>query len=208
MGLGFGIHSLNMLMRTAAQFCQFLAVYPNPCDEPRRSKLKAASEVHGRYRLTHEIFNQKRVEKAGTHRSRNAVKRLGIEAEKTLLKGKYEGTLDTLRSIDGEGQHPTTLRIAGEATWAKAKDTRSKSDFRKAASLFRDSMKGNSKDKRTSTQYNNLLNEMQDARISETVFPRLVRDGTPTLSWRVCIWSRFVVDPCGSIGSQRPESRW
>ena len=73
-------------------------------------------------------------------------------AEKTLLKGKYEGALDTLRSIDGEGQHPTTLRIAGEATWAKAKDTRSKSDYRKAASLFRDSMKGNSKDKRTNTQ--------------------------------------------------------
>ncbi|MDE0858322.1 MAG: peptidylprolyl isomerase [Candidatus Poseidoniaceae archaeon] len=103
-------------------------------------------------------------------------------AEKTLLKGKYEGALDTLRSIDGEGQHPTTLRIAGEATWAKAKDTRSKSDYRKAASLFRDSMKGNSKDKRTNTQYNDLLNEMQDARISETVFPRLARDGTPTLA--------------------------
>jgi cyclophilin family peptidyl-prolyl cis-trans isomerase len=104
------------------------------------------------------------------------------KAEKSLAKGKYEGALESLRSIDASGEHPTTLRIAGEATWAKAKDTRSKSDYRNAASLFRDSLKGNPKDKRTSTMYNNLRNEMQDAGISETAFPPLVKDGTPTVA--------------------------
>ena len=104
------------------------------------------------------------------------------KAEKSLAKGKYEGALESLRSIDPSGEHPTTLRIAGEATWAKAKDTRSKSDYRNAASLFRDSLKGNSKDKRTGTMYNNLRNEMQDAGISETAFPPLVKDGTPTVA--------------------------
>ena len=93
------------------------------------------------------------------------------KAEKSLAKGKYEGALESLRSIDPSGEHPTTLRIAGEATWAKAKDTRSKSDYRNAASVFRDSLKGNPKDKRTGTMYNNLRNEMQDAGISETAFP-------------------------------------
>ena len=52
------------------------------------------------------------------------------KAEKSLAKGKYEGALESLRSIDASGEHPTTLRIAGEATLAKAKDTRSKSDYR------------------------------------------------------------------------------
>ena len=104
------------------------------------------------------------------------------KAEKSLVKGKYEGALDSLRTVDPSGEHPTTLRIAGEATWAKAKDTHSKSDYRAAAGLFRDSLKGNSNDKRTNTLYNNLRNEMQDARISETTFPPLVRDGTPTVA--------------------------
>ena len=45
------------------------------------------------------------------------------KAEKSLVKGKYEGALDSLRTVDPSGEHPTTLRIAGEATWAKAKDT-------------------------------------------------------------------------------------
>ena len=62
------------------------------------------------------------------------------KAEKSLTKGKYEGALDALRTVDPSGEHPTTLRIAGEATWAKAKVTHSKSDYRAAASLFRDSL--------------------------------------------------------------------
>ena len=128
------------------------------------------------------------------------------KAEKTLLKGKYEGALDTLRSIDGEGQHPTTLRIAAEATWAKAKDTRSSSDYRKAAGLFRDSMKGNSSDKRTNTQYNNLLNEMQDARISETVFPRMVRDGTPTLAGVFAFGTAFLLVLAGIAALGQPQA--
>jgi cyclophilin family peptidyl-prolyl cis-trans isomerase len=115
------------------------------------------------------------------------------KAEKSLTKGKYEGALDLLRDVDSKGQHPTTLRIAGEATWAKAKVTRSKSDFRNAASLFRDSIKANPKDKRASTQYNSLLNEMQDARISETVFPPMARNGTPTLAGIVTVFSGLLV---------------
>lgn len=114
-------------------------------------------------------------------------------AEKTLLKGKYAGALEILRSVDGEGHHPTTLRIAAEATWAKAKDTRSKSDYRKAAALFRDSIKANPKDKKTSTSYNNLLNELQDARISETVFPPLARNGTPTMAGIITVFSGLLI---------------
>ena len=127
------------------------------------------------------------------------------KAEKSLVKGRYLGALTSLRTIDAQGQHPTTLRIAGEATWAKAKDTRSKSDYRAAASLFRDSIKGNPNDKRTNTKYNDLLNEMQDARISETALPKLVRDGTPTVAGMFAFGAGLLLVLAGiSVLSQPP----
>ena len=41
-------------------------------------------------------------------------------------------------------------------------------------------MKINPRDKQANAQYNQLLNEMQDKRISQTIIPRLINDGTPT----------------------------
>lgn len=102
------------------------------------------------------------------------------EAEKLLDKGKYEEALSLLRKADADGKEATTLRLAGKAMHMKAQKTDSAADFRKAASLLRDSVKVNPRDKQANAQYNQLLNEMQDKRISQTAFPRLVNDGTPT----------------------------
>jgi cyclophilin family peptidyl-prolyl cis-trans isomerase len=104
------------------------------------------------------------------------------KAEKLITKGKAEGALLELRQIDANGTHPTTLRIAGEATWAIAKSNRNKSEYRKAASLLKESVKNAPSDKKSNTSYNNLLNEMQDLGFSEATFPRLLNDGTPTLA--------------------------
>ncbi len=108
-------------------------------------------------------------------------------AEKMLSKGNSSGCLEKLREIDGKGEHGTTLRIAGQATWEIAKDKNSRTDYRKAASLLRDSVKMEPRNKKHNTIYNNLLNEMQEKGIKETTLPRLVNDGTPTLMGIVAI---------------------
>ncbi len=115
------------------------------------------------------------------------------KAEKLITSGKAEGALLELREVDGEGSHPTTLRIAGEATWAIAKGKRSKPDYRKAASLLRDSVKKAPKDKKANSSYNDVLNEMQDLGFSETSFPRLINDGTPTLAGMVAMGMALVL---------------
>ena len=102
------------------------------------------------------------------------------EAEKLLDKGKYEEALSILRQVDADGKEATTLRLAGKAMHVKAGKTGSSSDYRKSASLYRDAVKINPRDKQANAQYNQLLNEMQDMRISQTIFPRLVNEGTPT----------------------------
>jgi len=102
------------------------------------------------------------------------------QAEKLLDKGKTEGALDLLRKVDPDGKEATTLRIAGKAMHMKATKNNSHSDYRKAANLLRDAVKLNPRDKQSNAQYNQLLNEMQDKRISQTIFPRLINDGTPT----------------------------
>ena len=47
-------------------------------------------------------------------------------AEKLLKSGDAEGCLAALRKVDPQGENATTLRIAGEATWALAKENESK----------------------------------------------------------------------------------
>ena len=102
------------------------------------------------------------------------------DVEKLLDKGKYEEALSILRQVDADGKEATTLRLAGKAMHLKAAKTGSSSDYRKSASLYRDAVKINPRDKQANAQYNQLLNEMQDQRISQTIFPRLVNEGTPT----------------------------
>ncbi len=104
------------------------------------------------------------------------------KAEKLLAKGNADGCLDLLREIDASGENSTTLRIAGEATWAIAKKKESRSEYRKAASLLRDAVKKAPRNKTNNSAYNNLLTEMQEQGIKETTMPRLVNDGTPTLA--------------------------
>ena len=204
MGIGFSMHPLNMLMRTAHKlsgFRTFHTACPSRDAQNRtRLPLSMADDVSSKKSSIKKTLSKPELTEA-------EVRKAGWDkAEKSLLKGKYQGALETLREIDSEGQHPTTLRIAAEATWAKAKDTRSNSDYRSAAGLFRDSMKGNSKDKRTNTQYNNLLNEMQDARISETVFPRMVRDGTPTLAGVFAFTTAFLLLLAGVAALAAPQA--
>tara|TARA_B100000925_G_scaffold284695_1_gene260031 strand:+ start:305 stop:1378 length:1074 start_codon:yes stop_codon:yes gene_type:complete len=102
------------------------------------------------------------------------------DADKLLDKNKYEEALSVLRQSDPDGKEATTLRLAGKATHLKAIKSGSPSDYRKAASLLRESVKKNPRDKQANAQYNQLLNEMQEKRISQTIIPRLVNDGTPT----------------------------
>jgi cyclophilin family peptidyl-prolyl cis-trans isomerase len=115
------------------------------------------------------------------------------KAEKLIIKGKAEGALLELRAIDASGTHPTTLRIAGEATWAIAKNNRNKGEYRKAASLLKESVKNAPSDKKANASYNELLNEMQDLGFSEKTFPRLLNDGTPTLAGIVAMGMALVL---------------
>ncbi|RJV00889.1 MAG: peptidylprolyl isomerase [Candidatus Poseidoniales archaeon] len=102
------------------------------------------------------------------------------EAEKLLNKGKTVGALDLLRDVDPEGKEATTLRIAGQATYMQASKSGSHAEYRKAAKLLRDAVKMNPRDKQSNALNNQILNEMQDKRISVTVFPRLSNEGVPT----------------------------
>ena len=102
------------------------------------------------------------------------------KAEKAITKGKGESALKILRDIDAGGDEPTTLRLAGHATWLEAKARNNRAEYRRAASLLREATKKNPRDKKADRTYNELLNEMQDKGIRETSFPRLLNEGTPT----------------------------
>ena len=82
------------------------------------------------------------------------------KAEKLIAKNKAEAALSLLREVDAGGAHQTTLRLAGMATQKIAQHTKAKSDYRKAASLLRVSVKANSKDKKSRKAHDDLLNEM------------------------------------------------
>ena len=79
------------------------------------------------------------------------------QAEKLLDKGKTEGALDLLRKADPDGKEATTLRIAGKAMHMKATKNNSHSDYRKAASLLRDSVKLNPRDKQAEHSHDGLV---------------------------------------------------
>lgn len=115
------------------------------------------------------------------------------KSEKVLAKGNAEESLKILREIDPDGSNATTLRIAGEATWALASKSSSKSDYRKAASLLRDAVKMSPRDKKANNSYNSILNEMQDKRIKETTIPRLVNDGTPTFAGIIALFGSIIL---------------
>ena len=100
---------------------------------------------------------------------RNAWKK----AEKLINQNKPEDALLILREFDESGSHQTTLRLAGKATHKIAQQTNSKSDYRKAASLLRDSVNMNPKEKKSSRAYNDLLNEMQEKRIRRRSFRKV-----------------------------------
>ena len=102
------------------------------------------------------------------------------EAEKLLNKGKTNGVLELLRKVDPDGKEATTLRLAGQALHIQATKSNSNSDYRKAAKLLRDAVSVNPRDKQSNSLYNQVRNEMQDKRISETIIPRMHNDGTPT----------------------------
>ena len=78
--------------------------------------------------------------------------------------------------MDESGSHQTTLRLAGKATHKIAQKTNAKSDYRKAASLLRDSVNMNPKDKKSSGAYNDLLNEMQERGLGLVRYGKLVTD--------------------------------
>ena len=128
------------------------------------------------------VLDTEKVKKKSPFDSEEVRKSAWNKAEKSITNGKPEGALLVLREVDADGTHPTTLRLAGEATHKIAQRTNSKSEYRKAASLLRDSVKMNPKDKKSNNAYNEVLNEMQDKRISESVIPRMMNDGTPTVA--------------------------
>ena len=93
--------------------------------------------------------------------------------EKLIAQDKAEDALLLLRELDEKGSHQTTLRLAGKATHKIAQQTNAKSDYRKAASLLRDSVNMNHKEKKSSRAYNDLLNEMQEKRIRRRSFRKV-----------------------------------
>ena len=109
------------------------------------------------------------------------------EAEKTLKKGKIDETLAILREIDTNGDNALTCRIAGEAIWQEAKASKNRAKYRQAARLLREAVNKNPRDKKSGSLYNDLLNEMQTLRISETTFPRLINNGMPTFAGAVAL---------------------
>jgi len=128
------------------------------------------------------------------------------KAANDITKGKNEGALQTLRAADPQAIEPMTARLVGEATWNIAKINESKSDYRKAAMFLREASKKNPKDKKTSSLYNKILNEMQDKRISETVIPRMFNNGGPTLAGIVVIFGVFLVVLAILAGANNPGS--
>ena len=56
------------------------------------------------------------VDKNSPFDSEQARKKAWTKAEKSIAQGKAEGALLALREVDASGTHPTTLRLAGEAT--------------------------------------------------------------------------------------------
>ena len=115
------------------------------------------------------------------------------KAANDITKGKNEGALQALRDADPQAIEPMTARLVGEATWNIAKANDSKSDYRKAAMFLREASIKNPKDKKTSSLYNKLLNEMQEKRISETVIPRMFNNGGPTLAGMVAMFGAFIL---------------
>ena len=115
------------------------------------------------------------------------------KAANDITKGKNEGALQALRAADPQAIEPMTARLVGEATWNIAKANDSKSDYRKAAMFLREASIKNPKDKKTSSLYNKLLNEMQEKRISETVIPRMFNNGGPTLAGMVAMFGAFIL---------------
>ena len=115
------------------------------------------------------------------------------KAANDITKGKNEGALQALRAADPQAIEPMTARLVGEATWNIAKVNDSKSDYRKAAMFLREASIKNPKDKKTSSLYNKLLNEMQEKRISETVIPRMFNNGGPTLAGMVAMFGAFLL---------------
>ena len=115
------------------------------------------------------------------------------KAANDITKGKNEGALQALRAADPQAVEPMTARLVGEATWNIAKANNSKSDYRKAAMFLREASIKNPKDKKTSSLYNKLLNEMQEKRISETVIPRMFNNGGPTLAGMVAMFGAFIL---------------
>ena len=101
-------------------------------------------------------------------KQRNAWKK----AEKLITQNRAEDAL-LIWELDESGSHQTTLRLAGKATHKIAQQTNAKSDYRKAASLLRDSVNMNPKDKKSSRAYNDLLNEMQEKRIRRRSFRKV-----------------------------------
>ena len=95
------------------------------------------------------------------------------KVEKLIAQDKAEDALLLLRELDESGSHQTTLRLAGMATHRIAQQRNSKSDYRKAASLLRDSVNMNPKEKKSSRAYNNLLNEMQENGIRRRSFRKV-----------------------------------
>jgi len=126
---------------------------------------------------------------AGTDKDSMSKSRAEVwdKAEKLLKKGNPESALEALREMDGKGEHATTLRLAGIAIWDMAKESGSKSDYRRAVGLLDDAVKLNPRDKACGSIYNNLRNEMQDKGISETLMPKLFIAGAPTPAGLIAI---------------------
>lgn len=97
---------------------------------------------------------------------------------------EFDKALDLLRDIDQKGEHSRTWHLAGDAKLGLARWSSASKPvglYRQARNHYREAIKIDPGSKASRSALDSLLNEMQNIGISETKFPALIKDGTPTI---------------------------
>ncbi|MBT3772382.1 MAG: peptidylprolyl isomerase [Euryarchaeota archaeon] len=107
------------------------------------------------------------------------------KANSLIEKDEFDKALDLLRDIDLKGKESRTWHLAGDAKLGLARESSASKPvglYRQARNHYREAIKIDPSSKASRSALDSLLNEMQNNSISETKFPVLYKDGTPTMA--------------------------
>jgi cyclophilin family peptidyl-prolyl cis-trans isomerase len=107
------------------------------------------------------------------------------KANSLIEKDEFDKALDFLRDIDLKGKESRTWHLAGDAKLGLARESSASKPvglYRQARNHYREAIKIDPSSKASRSALDSLLNEMQNNSISETRFPVLYKDGTPTMA--------------------------